>query len=189
MGDWFDRLISLLGLDASRTDRIVGTLEREILELSLNSQRPAVKVGLYRLPDDRRQLVFQLGTQWVGFLPCSRGNEKVLADFLGRAQRYLPPDSTAPKPAPPGVFRRMAGVLARSRRLEAMGPLPDSHLRVSVGLELLEIDDSHLLSFIIRGPRGMLRERIAWTRELAAQLQALHEVVQGSLTPWPSDQA
>lgn len=186
MADWYDKLISLLGLDGIRTDRLLGVEERRFPPMLPEGVTPSIIPSLARLPDGRRQIVFNVagpGESWAGFLPCSPGNAAVLAGFLGRARAHLPAAAARPEP-PSGAFAMLRNLSKAVTVLGEMDPLPDRHLETGIALKLIAGSGrGPWLEFSIRGPRGLWLRRLAWTPALAARWDDIHAAVSESIVP------
>lgn len=99
MADWYEKVISVLGLAEWRTDCLFGVIEQALDGLDgLQRNVPLqgaeeVRVCLNRLPDGRRLLMFRFGPLSEGGLwplPCSQANAAVLEGFLRRAETFVP---------------------------------------------------------------------------------------------------
>ena len=173
MSDWYDKLISLLGLDPIRRDVLFGTPLHSFPEWTFRRSAGTARPSLCQLPDGRTQLVFELrcvDTPWVGFIPASARNLTAVEDFLGQVDAATVAERGTQWP-----------------RKVVMAPLPDRNLDSVVELAW---DASHAggarLEFTIRGPRGYLRQELDWTPALAADWKELLAQARARSTPWPS---
>lgn len=187
MADWYDRLISALGLDAHRLDRLLGGVEQELLTLSPPDAWRPLEVSLNRLMDGRRLLVFRVVDSDGGlyrFFPCSRANAKVLGDFLRRAESHLTP-AGAPEIPRAGMLASVLDCLTPAQPVEVMAPLPDRHLETTIELRLLATrHGGHCLLFVMRGPGSHYRHRCRWSQAVAANWHSLLASAQAAATDW-----
>ena len=171
MPDWYDKLISVLGLDPIRQDVMFGTPIGAFPEWTFRDSGGTARPSLCQLPDGRAQLVFELRcgrTPWVGFLPASARNLAAFGEFLGRIP--APCASTA---------------IPSSETLE-MAPLLDRYLDSVIELSWRAVaGGGPRLGFTIRGPRGYLRQELDWTPELACALAEMLAEAQARVSAWP----
>jgi len=190
MADWYDKVISALGLDKCRTDRLCGIVDREVVELDPPQWNQPVRVTLNRMSDGRRILMFQVGAFSEGELwpmPCSNGNAKALREFLSRAENHLPPVG-APESPKPSEFGGIRGRLSRGQPVEAMPRLPHRHLDGKVDLRLLvNRRGGHFLVMTARGSRCRFDYCWRWSRSLATQWQKVLAALESGITDWPHE--
>lgn len=189
MADWYDKLISLLGLGECRTERLVGVVEREVAGLEALRAGRGVRAGVHRLPDGRRVLMLRLAQSrgdlgWP--IPCSRGNAEVLGGFLARARAHLgpPSDSNA------GWLQELQSWLRPRPPLEIMPPLPHAHLDCRIELRLVApAVGGPVLELWAHGPRVRAHRSWRWSAAVAGSWQQLLTAVQtdgGDWAPAPS---
>ncbi len=172
MPDLYDKLISALGLDSLRNDRLLGVPLREFPPLAFAGGHGELSPTLCRLPDGRTQMVFKTassGDHWIGFLPCTPGNRDCLERFL----QQMGAVGTDPvlEANPPGFFARFLGVFRPARVLVAMDPLPDRHLESNVEWALVVGNDSRpRLQFTIHAPRRLFRRNLNGSPDVAVSL-------------------
>lgn len=172
MPDWYDRLISLLGLDGSRNDVLFGVPVREFPELPGMNSAGGVRPALHRRADGLLCLVFEVpnpGGSWRGILPCTPGNLDLLEAFLGQARLHGTPDGPT-DPARPSL-----GAVV-------LPDLPDSMHGLRIGLRLAEpTEGPRSLEFTLRGPRALLRRPLRWDRSASQAWETLlQEAREGS---------
>ncbi|MFO1460709.1 MAG: hypothetical protein U1G08_15050 [Verrucomicrobiota bacterium] len=186
MPDWYDRLLTGLGLDSIRNDRLLGVPLREFPPLAFSNGHGELSPTLCQLPDGRTQIVFKTvsaGDHWIGFFPCTPGNRDCLQRFLQQSGDV----GTDPVPDahPPGFWPRFLGLFRPSRMLVAMDPLPDRHLGSTVEWALVVGHDSRpRLQFTIRAPRRLFRRQLNWTPEVAASLLEFAKAVGQNECDW-----
>lgn len=186
MPDWYDRLLTRLGLDSVRNDQLLGVPLREFTPLEFSNSPGVLKPSLCSLPDGRTQIVFQVaasGDRWVGFLPCSTENLRRLEEFLERAQS---PGIGTVEPRREMTFaRRMLRPFCPARVLVAITPLPDRHLESTVEWCLVaDSEEAQRLQFTIRGPRGLFRREPESTPEITARLVEITAEARKQLSVW-----
>jgi hypothetical protein len=188
MNVWYDKLISTLGLDGHRTDRLFGVAEHEVIGLEALQAGELTRVSLNRLLDGRRLLLFQFGPYQEGALwpmPCSRANAETLGGFLCGMESYLPP-AGATEDSRRGAGRGLRNWLAPGRPVAVMPPLPDRHYDVQIKFQLQANHGGyHSLEMLGRAQGGRCRYYWRWSRALAADWQKILAVLQASLTDWP----
>ncbi len=186
MADWYDKVISALGLDENRTDRLFGVLEQELDGLDALQGGQEVGVSLNRFPDGRRLLLFRFGPQSEGSLwpvPCSQANAAVMEEFLRRAETFLAVD----RPAGPtgSVLGRFRERLAPDRSVVTMSPLPDLHLEVRIGLRLMaEPSGGHSLEFQGRAAGGRCEHSWPWSPAVVASGYRVLSSLRGGAADW-----
>ncbi len=189
MGDWYDKLISALGLEEHRTDVLLGIAEQEVTGLESLQAGELTRVSLKRLRDGRRLLMFQFGPNAEGCfwpMPCSRANAEALSEFLYRTQSYLPAGDVRDASRRNVIegFRRW---LTKDRPVESMGSLPDCHFDAKFELRLL-VDQrgNHTLELAGRARGGRYRSRWEWSHATASAWQQILATLRANLTEWPS---
>ena len=166
--DWYDRLITLLGLDECRNDRILGISEQD-----LGPTNPAwreARAELCRLPDGTRQVVLRFRTTdrpAIGLIRCDQANARTLGQFLSEAERRSPIKSGEPSGAP-GILASIAAAISPKPVIVGMDPLPAPHPLLRFSLELRSA--RHLgpcLRASFRGRGGIVANDAPWNeREL-----------------------
>ena len=187
MGDWYDTLISALGLDGHRTDVLLGIAEQDVTGLESLQARELTRVSLNRLRDGRRLLMFQFGPYAEGCLwpmPCSRGNAEALGEFLYRTQSYLPAadvtDASRKK-----VVEGFREWVTKGRPIESMSSLPDRHFDAKIELRLLaDQRGNHTLELAGRARGGRYNSRWKWSHATASAWQKILAALRANLTEW-----
>jgi hypothetical protein len=189
MGDWYDKVISALGLDGHRTDRLFGTVEQEVTGLEALQACELTRVTLNRLSDRRRLLLFQFGSYADGSLwpmPCSRANAEAVGGFLFRAQSYLPARDV-PEVSRKGVVEGFRAWLTTGRPVERMASLPHRHFDARIELRLLaDQRGNHTLELVGRVRGGRCCHRWPWSRETVGDCQKILAALRANLTEWPA---
>ena len=188
MADSYDKVISALGLDGCRTDRLFGVVEHELSGLDVLQGREDVRVSLNRLPDARRLLLFQFGPRSEGALwpiPCSRANADALGGFLRRAETHLPRMGLPELPGP-GMLEKMLEWFMPRQRVEIMPRLVHSYLDCRIELHLLACrSGGHSLRLVARGSRCRFDRSWQWSRSLAAGWRGILAALHDGLSNWP----
>lgn len=192
MADWYDKVISALGLDESRTDRVFGVLEQELdgldaLQRNVPLQGPEeVRVCLNRLPEGRRLLMFRFGPQSEGSLwpvPCSQANAAGLEEFLQQAETFPPMDRPAGSRG--SALRGFRKWLAPDRPVVTMAPLLHRHCEVRIMLRLLsDPSGGHSLQFLGRAARGRCKYTWRWSPAVVASWQRISSSLRSGVTDW-----
>jgi hypothetical protein len=192
MKDGYDKAIAALGLDESRTDRLLGVLERELDGLDalhrnvpLNGVQKAC-VCLNRLPDGRRLLMFRFGPQAEGELwplPCSQANANVLEEFLHQAETFLPMNQPAGSKG--GVLGTLRKWLSPDQPVVAMAPLLHRHFAARIVLRLLaDPSNGHSLQFLGEADGGRCNYTWRWSPAVLAGWHRIASNLHGSATDW-----
>ena len=186
MADCYDKVVTTLGLDECRTDRLFGVLEQELDGLDALQGAVAVCVCRNRLPDGRRLLMFRFGPRSEGSLwpvPGSHANAAVLDEFLRRAETFLPMDRPASSKG--SVLGGFGKWLAPDRPVVTMAPLLHRHFEVQVGLRLLAgRSGGHSLQFWGRAARGRCKHTWRWSPAVVASWHRISSSLRGDLTDW-----
>ena len=186
MADWYDKVVSALGLDECRTDRLFGVLEQELDGLDALQGAVAVCVCLDRLPNGRRLLMFRFGPRSEGSLwpvPVSQANAAVLEEFLRRAETFLPMDRPAGSKG--SVLMGIRKGLTPARPVATMAPLLHRHFEVRIGLRLLaDRSGGHSLQFLGRAARGRCKHTWRWSPAVVASWHQISSSLRGGVTDW-----
>ena len=166
--DWYDRLITLLGLDECRNDRILGISEQDLGPNNPSSRQ--TRAELCRLPDGTRQVVLRFHAAdrpAIGLLRCDQANARILSQFLSEAERRSPFKRGEPD-ADHGFLSSIAAAIAPKPVIVGMDPLPAPHPLLRFTLELRSA--RHLGPFLrasFRGRGGIVANDAPWNeREL-----------------------
>lgn len=186
MPDGYDRLLTGLGLDSIREDRLFGVPFREFPPLPFAMGPGELSPTLCRLPDGRTQMVFRtvsMGDAWIGFLPCTPGNRDCLQRFLQQVGALG--KDPVPDAHPPGFWAPILRVFRPARVLVAMDPLPDRHLDSTVEWALVVGQDSRpRLQFTIRARRRLFRRPLNGSPEVAASLLEFVKAIRQHECDW-----
>ena len=186
MADWYDKVISALGLDECRKDRLFGVLDRELDGLDALQGAVAVCVCLNRLPNGRRLLMFGFGPRSEGSLwpvPCSQANAAVMEEFLRRAETFLAVERPASSKG--SVLGRFRKRVAPDRPVVTMSPLPDLHVEVRIMLRLLaDPSGGHSLQFQGRAAGGRCEHTWPWSPAVVASWYRVLSSLRGGATDW-----